>query len=76
MFTLLWFSGIEDYVQLALKFLEVKTTFSVSSMEGDKRTHNLAMISNLLHLNFMFCLEYWTIVTLLENKLISKVAIT
>lgn len=74
MFALLKFLGIGNYDYSTLPFLAEKTTFSVLSMERDKGTHNLVMISAML--NFIFCVEYWTVATLIANQLISKFDIT
>ena len=74
MFALLKFLGIGNYDYSTLPFLAEKTTFNVLSMERDKGTHNLVMISDLL--NFIFSVENWTVATLIANKLISKFDIT
>lgn len=56
---------------------KIKATFSVLSIERDKVTQNLAMISDMLNLNFMFCVGCKTAVTtLITSKLISKFDIT
>ena len=55
MFALLKFLGIGNYDYSTLPFLAEKTTFNVLSMERDKGTHNLVMISDLL--NFIFSVE-------------------
>lgn len=56
---------------------KIKTTLSVLSIERDKVTQNLATISDLLNLNFMFCIGCKTAVTtLIASKLISEFDVT